>query len=411
MNRIICFGLLALALSVSAGCGPDDDNTSHWTTSLETLPSGATKVINVPSRSGPVATSVAIEDMRIGTRSMGGPASFGLVRQIAPLPHGRVAVLDGLAQEVRVFTAEGEHEVTFGGVGSGPGELRSAQGLLLGPDGLLRVPDADNARMSYFHRVSGFVDSHQFYVYNTAGRGPWRAAMDSSGRTAVWSSGPYRGGTWMMVRIYDEAMVQIDSIPYYNYTRDRASREDLDGGWPATAPNGMRFMIPIPFYPREKFVIDPTGQMWTTESGVSTLEVHRWEPAGDTVLVVASRRVPRPVTATVKDSVIAALEARFSTWPTPPRLDYSKIPETEPPTYGLSLDDLGRLWVRLSSPEADTTAYDIFARSGEHLETLVVHARVDEHVPPSLAEDNLWVVVRDELDVQYVVRARQERLD
>lgn len=408
MNRIACFGVLALALAIIAGCGPDSDNTSDWATSIETMPNGAIRVINVPPRSGPVATLVAIEDMRIGTRSMGGPASFGLIRQIAPLLDGGVAILAGLAQEVRVFTAGGEHEATFGGVGSGPGELRGAQGLLLGPDGLLRVPDADNARMSYFHPASGFVDSRQFYVYTTAGSGPWRAAMDSSGRTAVWSSGPYRGGTWTMVRIYDEGMVQIDSIPYYNYTGDRASREDPEGGWRATAPNGMRFVIPIPFYPRDKFTIDPTGQMWTTKSGVSTLEVHRWEPAGDTVLVVISRREPSPVTTAVKDSVIAALQARFSTWPTPPRLDYSKIPETEPPTYGLSLDERGRLWVRLSSPEADSTAYDLFARNGEHVKTVVVHARVDERIPPTLAGDNLWMVVRDELDVQYVVRTRLE---
>jgi hypothetical protein len=250
------------------------------------------------------------------------------------------------------------------------------------------------------------VDSHRFRVYTTSASGPWMAAMDSSGRTAVWSSGPYRGGAWLMVRLYDEAMAQIDSIPYHNYTRDRASLENTDGAWSATAPNGMRITIPIPFYPRERYVIDPTGQMWTTERGVPTLEVHRWEPAGDTVLIVTSGRVPSPVTAAVKDSVIADLQARFSTWPAPPRMDFSRIPEAEPPTYGLSLDDLGRLWVRLSSPDADTTAYDIFARSGEHVETVVVPARVDERIPPTLAGDDLWLVVRDELDVQYVVRAR-----
>lgn len=409
MTRIPFLGVLAVALA--AACGPDGAEVSRWTASVDTLPNGAARVINIPPSSGPEPTLAASEELRIGTRSIGGPASFGMIRQIAPLPDGGVAVLDGMAEEVRVFGADGEHEATFGGPGAGPGELRGAQGLLRGPDGLLRVPEKGNARMSYFHPDSGFVDSHRFYVYTTAGSGPWRAAMDSVGRTAVWSSGAYRGGFWTMVRIYDEEMVQIDSIPYHDYTNDRAGREDPEGGWPITAPNGMRGVIPVPFYPREEFVIDPTGQMWTTESGISRLEVRRWEPAGDTVLVVASRRQPDPVTDAMRDSVIAALEARFSAWPTPPRLGYSRIPHAEPPTYGLSLDNLGRLWVRLSSPESDTTAYDVFDRSGRHVETVVIHARVDEDVPPTLAGDTLWAVVRDEVDVQYIVRARLQKRD
>lgn len=75
----------------------------------------------------------------------------------------------------------------------------------------------------------------------------------------------------------------------------------------------------------------------------------------------------------------------------------------------LSLDDRGRLWVRLSSAGADTTAYDVFDPDGRHAETVVVHARVDSDSPPSLRGDTLWAVVRDELDVQYVIKARLNR--
>jgi hypothetical protein len=358
----------------------------------------------------PEATLIADEELRIGTRSAGGPESFGLVRQLAPLPEGGVAVLDGMAQEIRVFGPEGEYERALGGLGGGPGELEGAQGLLLGPDSLLRVPEQGNARMSYFHPDSGFVDSHRFHVYTSSSRGPWRAAMDSSGRTAVWSSGVYGGGFWIMIRIYDQTMAQVDSIPYYNYTNDTsASREDSDGGWPITLPNGKRTVFPYPFYPREHFVVDPTGQLWTTESGETGLKVQRWQPAGDTLLVVESRRQPNRVTDAMQDSAIAALEAGFARWPSPPHLDYTRIPRQEPPTYGLSLDNRGRLWVRLSHPESDTTAYDVFGRSGRHVETVVIHARVDEDIPPTLIGDTVWAVIRDESDVQYVMRARLQR--
>lgn len=400
--------MVALVVALAAGCSERQHPGAGWTATEDTLGNGTLHVVDTPPAGGAAASLEAEEELRIGGGNLGGPEWFGLIRQIAPLPGGRVAVLDGMAQEIRVFGARGELQRTFGGSGGGPGELRDAQGLLLGPDGLLRVPDKGNARMSYFDPDSGFVRSHRFYVYATAFRGPWRAAMDGAGRTVVWSSGPYRGGQWLMVRVYDRDMVQIDSIPYHDYTHEMNGGGGSDGVWWLTTPNGMRGTLPIPFYAAERFVIDPTGQMWTTGGGASTLKVWRWWPAGDTVLVIESRRTPRPVTDAERDSAIATLRGRFSSWPETPRLDYGMIPRSEPPAYGLSLDDRGRLWVRLSSPDADTTTYDVFDRNGRHAETVVLYARVDASIPPSVRADTLWAVIRDELDVQYVIRARLE---
>ncbi|MEJ2186848.1 MAG: hypothetical protein P8Z36_13030 [Gemmatimonadota bacterium] len=402
-------GIALVVLALNAGCAPGGGGNAGWTTTEDTLPNGVLRVINTPPASGAPVTLEADEELRIGGGDLGGPASFGRIRQIAPLPDGRLAVLDGIGQEIRVFDAGGAHEGTFGGTGGGPGEMRDAQGLLLGPDGLLHVPDKRNARLSYFDPDSGFVRSRRFRVYTTRIRGPWIAAVDSTGRTVVWSSGPYRGGSWLMVRVYDQDMVQVDSIPYLDYTGLGARRLQEQGVWWLTTPNGMRGTLPIPFYAGEQFVLDPTGQLWTTEAGASTLKVSRWWPAGDTTLVLESRRRPRPVPDAERDSVIAGIRSRFSSWPTPPRLDFGEIPRNEPPTYGLSLDDRGRLWVRLSSAGADTTAYDVFDPDGRHAETVVVHARVDSDIPPSLRGDTLWAVVRDELDVQYVIKARLKR--
>lgn len=124
--------------------------------------------------------------------------------------------------------------------------------------------------------------------------------------------------------------------------------------------------------------------------------------------MIESRRLPDPVTAAEKDSVLAALEARYAAWPDPPRCSGSDIPDTEPPTYGLSLDDQGRLWVRLSQPDADTTAYDVFERNGRYAETVVIRSRVDDEIPPLVADRTLWAVIRDELDVQYIIRSKLE---
>lgn len=395
----------ALLVLVSGfSCTGSDRSRTGWSSTAQKLPSGADLVINIPGSAGPIATFIAEEEIRIGTRSIGGPISFGRIRQLAALPDGRIAVLDGMAEELRIFSPDGNHERTFGGSGAGPGELKGAQGVLLGPDGLLRVPEQGNARISFFHADSGFVDSRHLYLYTTAGSGPWRATQDASGKTLVWSSGRYKGGLWLMIRVYDENMVQVDSIPHYDYTNRNPRTEP--GFWPMTLPNGMRSGLGIPYYGREEQVLAPTGEIWSSPGGNTGMKVTRWQPGGDTTLIVESRRPLRPVTEAERDSVVEAIEQRLVSWPARPRLDYGQIPETKPPLYDLALDDRARLWVRVTAPEEDTTVYDVFGTDGSHAETVLVPARVDPDIPPLVEGDLIWSVVRDETDVQYVIRAR-----
>ena len=91
-----------------------------------------------------------------------------------------------------------------------------------------------------------------------------------------------------------------------------------------------------------------------------------------------------------------------------PHLDPSRVPATKPTVYGLSLDDRGRLWVRISPPTVDPTDYDVFDRDGRHAETVRMPFSVDGWVPPVLRGDTVWAVVTDEMEVQYVVRARMQ---
>ena len=308
-----------------------------------------------------------------------------------------------MAEELRIFGPEGTHERTFGGPGGGPGELRQAQGVLLDPDGYLRVPENGNARD--FDPDSGFVRSKRLNLFVTAGSGPWRAAMDDSGNTAVWSAGRYRNGFCMMVRMYDHDMVRTDSIPYHDYTHEQGAVRGVAGAWPITASNGMRTAIPIPFYSRAQFVIAPSRQIWSTEAGISALEVARWQPAGDTVLVIRSERSSEPVTEAERDSAIAAIEARFAAWSGSLPTNPGDSPDTKPPVHYLSLDRQGRLWVRITGPNADSTLYDVFGRDGRFAETVLLGERVDRRVPPVVDGELLWAVVLDDADVQYVLKA------
>jgi hypothetical protein len=395
-----------VALLMAACAAPDAPDTD-WTVQEDVLASGAAHVINTPPSAGIRATWEAREEIRIGSAHILGPDAFGLVRAIAPLDDGGVAVLDGMAEEIRIFDRSGTHRQTFGGQGAGPGELRASQGLLLDHQGFLRVPERGNARMSVFHPDSGFVRSYRLRVYTTRARGPWDAAMDDSGRTVVWSSGPYRGSSWIMLRVYDPEMNQIDSIPYLD-TADRPV--DTSGTWRFDTPRGPGH-VPVPFHPGSYQVVDPTGELWSSVEGNATLKVPRWRPAGDTALVMESLRPPVEVTQADRDSAMAVVRHQLRSLPSMPRLDPGRVPATRPPLYGLSLDDRGRLWVRITPPEEGTSLYDVFDRRGRYTKTVAVPARVDRWIPPVVHGDVLWAVVTDDRDVQHVMRARLEPTD
>ena len=398
----------ALVSTVAMSSCAERVSSVGWTASTDTV-DGKIRVVNTPPESGARPTVLGEEDLRIGEVEGGGPATFGRIRTIAVLEDGRIAVADALAEEVRLFDPEGQFLRTFGGKGGGPGELQGMQGVYLDPEGLLRVPEQENARLSIFDPDTGFVRSYPFRLFSYSFRGPWTAAFDSAGRTLVASSGRFgEGRYWNMLRIYDEDMLQIDSVPYYDYTDD-TSREH-PGVW-RIAVGGGRLHVGVPFYAMPQELLSSAGEFWTSSDGAQELEVARWTPPGDTTLLIVSRRPAAQVTNAERDSALAEVSGRLAgQLPTEPKLDGSKIPSFKPPIYGLSLDDRNRLWVRISGPGADPTEYDIFNPDGIHAETVSLPFSVGGSIPPVTRGDQLWAVVTDELGVQYVVRARMRSI-
>ena len=73
--------------------------------------------------------------MEIGLElgSFDGPGAdvFGHISSVAVGLDGKIFVLDDLAQEIRVFDANGSHLYSFGRRGEGPGEFRYAEVVIL----------------------------------------------------------------------------------------------------------------------------------------------------------------------------------------------------------------------------------------------------------------------------------------
>lgn len=133
----------------------------EWKVQVDTLPNGAVRVVHVPP-ADPAPTWVIEEELRIGTVDEPGPMSFGWLRGLVVTADGRIVVLDAQAKELRVFGPGGKHLATYGREGGGPGEFLGPNGLKMGPDGRLWVPDPDNLRMSIFDVDAGFVTSHPY---------------------------------------------------------------------------------------------------------------------------------------------------------------------------------------------------------------------------------------------------------
>lgn len=391
-----------LAIALLTACGAGDDRGNGWTTTTDTLASGAVLVHHTPPDDGIPATWRFDPELRIGTMDGDGPDTFGRIGDLAVHPDGRIVVLDRQAQEVRVFDPDGRHLETFGRQGGGPGEFLEANGAVFGPDRVLRVPDQQNARMSFLDIDRGFVGSHPYQPLMYAGS--WEGVVDSAGNSwslhfRVDTEDEESPGEMVFVAL-DTTGAAVDSMagPWNPLNPDRNN----PATWNITTSRGQHASIGVPFYARQLYILTPRLRVWSTTEGDPSYRVTRWVPGADTSLVIETERPSPPVDFQVADSIARAYEERFGA-----ALDRSKIPEIAPAIEALFADDEHRLWVQVRMTDDSIHTFDAYdAGDGEYLGTLVTPHRIETRPWPVIRDDTVWAVVLDELDVPYVVRGR-----
>ena len=392
--------LIAGAWMALAGCG-DSESRSDWTTLRDTLASGTIHVTNIPAANAS-PTWTLVEELRVGTLEGTGPDAFAYLKGLVALEGGGFAVLDSQIQELRVFGPDGAHVASHGGKGQGPGEFADANGLMLGPSGLIWIPDGRNGRMSVFDPEDGFIESFPFADGNYGW--VWNGAMVDGSRIHR----PWWDGTRRQIRVYDLTMTLVDSIPLPS---DEPEDEEYDpqsqpGTFYLEVGNGYS-LYGIPFFASEVSHIDSRGAVWSTRDGDPEYRLSRREPGGDTTLVVETRRPPVAVPEVERDSVIAALRQMLTDRGVSSQWDWSRIPNVKPAVEAIFQSAEGNLWVR--TPSADgRVLFDVYSGDGSHLGTASLRAGLNlwDQVAPVVRGDSAWLIVTDELDVQYVVRAR-----
>jgi hypothetical protein len=404
MNDPVPARIFALPLFLLLAACATQESGSGWTTEVDTLPTGAVRVVNTPplGRVGMAAvgpTWVLEEELRIGSLDQEGPTTFGLIKGLVVTSDGRMAILDSQAQEVRVFGPSGEHLDTFGGKGAGPGELEGAWGLMLSPSGKLWVPDQRNARMSVFDPARGFEAGLPLHVFRYGW--VWSGVMDLDGRILKPSLtlGPPRRN---VLRVYDDRMTLLDSLPMPELPL--YDPEDPPGSffW-GNRQTGMGYMG-VPYYPHKRDLIDPRGGIWSTDEGDPSYRIKYWEPGGDTTLVLEARRPLLEIPEAERDSAISAIREELLEVGGA-RQDWSKVPTVRAAVSSMFVAEEGRLWIETASADSVRT-FDLFDRSGAYLGSAHTFLKIYRYVLPTVRGDYLWAVVTDEFDVPYVVRAR-----
>jgi hypothetical protein len=394
-RHVVIATLVALSTSSCGESAPD----LGWTTLVDTLANGARHVVHVPPPSGGVAGTLQ-EELRIGSVDAAGPAAFGQIKGLQVLADGRIAVLDAMAKEIRIFDSSGQHLATFGGDGEGPGEFREPFGLMQDDNGRLWVPDHRVGRMSVVDAESGFLESFRYIVL--AYGFVWDGSMTLDGhilKPSITLDPPRKN----VLRVYDRAMTPTDSLPLPD--TPPYDRTNPPGAFYWEAPGGGGYgYVGIPGYPFGVQLLDPRGGVWSTERGDYGYRVKYWHPGGDTLLVVESQRPPVAIPSSERDSLVAALRERLRQRGAADQ-DWSKVPQVRPAVMSMFLSDEGDLWVETPTA-SQTTFYDHYDRSGGYLGSVESRLKRVSGLRPIVRGDQLWAVVADDLDVQYVVRAR-----
>lgn len=352
-------------------------------------------VVATPCTTAAQARWTLKETLRIGGAESG-PAMFVQTRSIDADSKGRILVYDRQTQDIRMFAPDGKFIRTIGRLGSGPGELRNAEGMMIDRTGRIWVRDAANARFTIFNGEGEFEKN--WTMKFCWSQGPWHPQLDRQGRVldfdCVVPAGGGRSVGYAIVA-YRGDQSGVDTL----YARPECGTRALsDAGTWVTRSEKSTMYRSIPFAPFPIGASAPGGEYWCAENS-SRYEIMRIVPgAGDTVRV--SRAVtPIPVTRAERDSIVGAMEEKG-----PTGLDFSRIPRTKPAIERITVDDQGRPWVRRSNAQGEVS-FDIFGPAGQLIATadLGPH-RSPTYLPFVVRGENVYMVIFDEDDVQHVVR-------
>lgn len=287
---------------------------------------------------------IMTEVLRIGDETAGDTVYFGYsIWDIKTDSRGRILVTDNSEPGFRVFTSEGVLTHHVGSEGVAPGEFEETPLLLVGEQDSVYAFDQENYRLTTFS-----PDSYEF-IRTT--RLMSQDQIPITRPTEVLAALPDRFVVLYEVIVPREPEA-VDSDGIFEVKLlDRSGQIVRDSLLQIPAyqrtwiPELSRYMPRI--FGRSGFVVGSSEG--TIYSGWNeNIHIRGFAPDGESVSEFSIPHFPVPVTRAEK-------RAELSTWPKETANHLSRdSPDTKPVFNVMVPDDMGRLWIQLSSPENST---------------------------------------------------------
>lgn len=392
-----------MPLLIFAGCGPPD----VMDLPAQVRDSAGVQILQTEFHRGsdwaPSQWQVeATPTLEIGTVSGEVPYQFGSVRDILPLRDSRIAVLDGSADEIRLFDSNGQFSRAVGRQGDGPGEFRDPFNLYAYRGDSLAVWDDWLRRLSIFDHDLNFVRSLLIDSPSEAAEGWVNRRPEFLG---VFSDGSMAVG-FPAMRAGSEATVQSESGPVVRLS-PTGNREDTLGHfsfkqWYVAPPSQGITLPPFPHwtffaihkdhvyiapaYADEIRVYDMNGTVERIIRNVSPLS----ELTDEDIRFWKSYRLKRSANNTGATARKALQD----------QLDATPFPERMPAHWELLVDELGNLWLETAATRPDVPPeWLVFDGTGRQIAALRPPQELDI---VRIGSDQVLGVVTDELGVHYV---------
>lgn len=410
---------MAVAALLLIACGGDNRTASTLRVAHDTI--GDTLVVRTEAGSVWEMPRRLVADLTIGQFEGPDEYIFGHIRSLAVAPDGSIYVFDSQAKELREYAPDGTYVGTLGREGEGPGEYKQPDGgLAVLPDGRVLLRDPGNARISVFSptgeyleswRIRGGFNTSRPLTVDTAGNAYVFLLMDYEVPVTEWQFGLARYGP-------DGAPGDTILPPSWNFEEARIVATRTDG------ENTSQSVNSVPFAPEAMWAFSPLGYMVGALS--TRYAVDLYVAPGLVRRIERADWKPVPVLAEEKDEHerIATANMRFTdpSW----RWDGPPIPDTKPPFSRIFVGEAGRIWVQLHQearkverdddpgdaepgevPEKtwiEPVAFDVFEPTGEYLGMVTAPDGFSPYPAPVIRGDTVWAIVRDDLDVPYIVR-------
>lgn len=399
---------LAVAALVLLGCG----ESGGWQGTV--TDSAGVEIVTSTGNGlwGPGGAWTVEQDLLVGTAQGEPEYQFGQIAGIDVDSRGRIYVMDQQASEVRVFDPDGEYITSMGQRGAGPGELSQAAGpVFVTPGDTVVVPDMLQQRIT---------------LYTADGEPAGSEPLPMTAGIAVkWMETPGED-------IIQQAMVmtlpgQQDVDQKNVLIRRQPTGEVIDTVLEMPIGESVSFSGNTPsitlFEAEPMWTMGPDGRLYTGINAEYSIRVH--SPDGELLRIVRRPFQRRTISDSDQADLRRIIEGLWREQGMQPEAlmvmsQALQFAEFYPAYANILGGPDHTLWVQaIQTPDEireaggtfdiqdmGSASWEIFSGDGQLQGTLQMPPRF---TPLVFIDGDLYGVLRDELDVQYVARMAVRR--